>query len=54
MQISFTNGNEEDALTEAKHFYKWRAGSRAAIKRGYNKRARKVARHELRRVELDA
>jgi hypothetical protein len=48
MQIPFTNGDEQDALTRAMQYYKWRAGSRRAVKRGYNKRARKVARRVCR------
>jgi hypothetical protein len=39
----FINGDEEDALTRAKRFYKWRARVRRRIKRGYNKRVRRRA-----------
>jgi hypothetical protein len=37
----FINGDEEDALTGGKRFYKGRAGVRRRIKRGYNKRVRR-------------
>lgn len=35
------NGDEQDALTRAKRFLRWRPGVRAQIKRQYNKRLRK-------------
>lgn len=42
-------GDGEDALTRAKQFYHFKAGTRAWIKRRYGKRMRKVA-----KVALDA
>jgi hypothetical protein len=47
IQIPLMNG-EQDALTRAKRYHKWRAGWRAAIKRSCNKRARKAARRACR------
>jgi hypothetical protein len=43
------DGDEYDALTRGKHFHKWRAGDRAAIKRRFNKRVRRTVRSGLRR-----
>ena len=36
-------GDEYDALTKARKFYKWKAGQVKRIKRAYNKRFRKQA-----------
>jgi len=40
MRIKLKSGDEYDALTKAKKYFKWRAGQRKKIKRGYNKRLR--------------
>jgi hypothetical protein len=40
--IPMISGDEADALTRAKRFYKWHAGVRQRIKRGYNKRVRRL------------
>jgi hypothetical protein len=37
-----TNGDEHDALTRAKRFYKWRPGSRQSVKRKFWKRIRRI------------
>lgn len=42
MRIKLNSGDEYDALTKAKKYFKWRAGQRKKIKRGYNKRIRRV------------
>jgi hypothetical protein len=45
--IPMKGGDEYDALTRWKRFLRWRPGERKAIKRGYNKRARRVARERI-------
>ena len=40
-RIPLKGGDEYDALTKARRFYKWRTGKLKAIKRAYNKRFRK-------------
>jgi len=42
MRIKLKTGDEYDALTKAKKYFKWRAGQRKKIKRRYNKRLRRV------------
>jgi hypothetical protein len=41
---------EYDALTKWKRYLYWRPGERKLIKRGYNKRVRKLAKEKLRKV----
>lgn len=48
MRIPLKSGDEYDALTKWKRVCTWRAGDRAKIKRGYNRRVRRVARKETR------
>lgn len=40
--IAMKGGGERDALTRAKRFYHWRAGTRRYFKRKFNKRARRA------------
>ena len=40
-RIPMKGGDEYDALTKARKFYKWKAGQVKRIKRAYNKRFRK-------------
>lgn len=47
-RIPLSGGAEYDALTKARRFYQWRPGVVKAIKRGYNKRFRKVGKESLR------
>jgi hypothetical protein len=54
MQVPFISGDEQDALTRARHYLVWRAGVVRAIKTKYNRRARHVARAELRAELVDA
>jgi len=42
MRIKLKTGDEYDALTKAKKYFKWRPGQRKKIKRSYNKRLRRV------------
>lgn len=42
------SGDEYDALTRAKRFYKWRPGMRAWVKRKFSKRLRREARSVIR------
>lgn len=42
MRIKLKNGDEYDALTKSKKYFKWHAGQRKKIKRSYNKRLRRV------------
>ena len=42
MRIRLNSGDELDALTDSRRFYHWRAGQVKRIKRGYNKRFRRV------------
>lgn len=42
--IPLKGGDEQDALTGAKQFYRWRPGVRVRIKRQFNKRFRKTGR----------
>jgi hypothetical protein len=53
MQVPFISGDEQDALTRARHYLVWRAGVVRAIKTKYNRRARHVARAELRAELVD-
>jgi hypothetical protein len=41
-KIPMKGGNEYDALTKARKYYNWSKGQLKKIKRGYNKRFRKV------------
>ncbi len=43
--------DEHDALTRWRRFVNWRPGMRALIKRGYNKRVRRVTK---RQTEIDS
>ena len=43
------SGDEWDGLTRARHWHIWRAGDRKAIKRGYNRRQRRIIKAELAR-----
>lgn len=47
IKIPFISGDEQDALTRGKRFFKWRPGVRKKAKRAYNKRIRQVIRKEL-------
>ena len=40
-RIPMKGGDEYDALTKARKFYKWKTGQVKRIKRAYNKRFRK-------------
>jgi hypothetical protein len=46
--VPMISGDKQDALTTAMRFYRWRAGVRRRIKRGYNRRVRKLAK----RIEI--
>jgi len=50
-EIPTKGGDEHDAFSRFKRVLHWRPGERKAIKRGFNKRARKLARL---RVEREA
>jgi len=41
-KIPLKSGDEYDALTKARKYYNWSKGQIKKIKRGYNKRFRKV------------
>ena len=41
-KIPLKSGDEYDALTKARKYYNWSKGQLKKIKRGYNKRFRKV------------
>lgn len=51
-KIPFNSGDEVDALTTCKSFYRWRAGARKKIKQRYNKRFRKSNKVILTKVEV--
>jgi hypothetical protein len=40
-------GNEQDSLSRAKKYYRWRPGERAAIKAAHNQRVRHQVREAL-------
>ena len=45
---------EEDALTRAKRYFHWRPGTRAAVKRLFNKRERRALNAlEIEEMEMD-
>lgn len=46
--VPLTSGDEQDALTPSKRYFAWKSGVRKSIKRGYNKRARKSAKQDIR------
>jgi hypothetical protein len=46
-------GDEFDALTRWRRFVNWRPGMRVSIKRGYNKRVRRVSKRETRLADID-
>lgn len=54
MPIPFVGGEEEDGLTDSHHIYCWGRGARKALKRQYNKRARRYARSRLIEEQMDA
>lgn len=41
-RIPLKGGDEFDALTSWRRFFHWKAGDRKAIKRGYNRRVRRL------------
>lgn len=43
-RIPLKGGDEFDALTKSRRYYKWARGQLKKIKRGYNKRVRRTAR----------
>lgn len=46
--IPFKGGDEHDALSRtSKRYHKFRSGARKAIKRGYNRRVRRLTRKEI-------
>lgn len=47
MPVPFINGDEEDALTGAKRFFRWRPGEWKRIKRGYWRRVRRTGKLDL-------
>ena len=51
-KIPFSSGDELDALTKCKNFYRWRAGARKKIKQRYNKRFRKANKIILSKIEV--
>jgi len=46
-RIPMKTGDEYDALARWKRYLHWRPGERKRIKRGYNRRARRLARADL-------
>ena len=52
MKIPLKSGDEYDALTKAKNYCFWKPGQRKRIKRGYNRRLRKISRQELSSIVL--
>lgn len=46
-ELPLKSGDEYDALTKWKKFCLWKAGDRAAIKRGYNKRVRREVKKQV-------
>jgi hypothetical protein len=54
-RIPMTSGDEFDAFTGWRRVLSWRAGERKAIKRRYNRRARRVAKvSEQRHQQMSA
>ena len=51
-QVPMNHGDEIDAFTRARKFHFWKPGQLKKIKRGYNKRARKTAKHWLNFMEV--
>lgn len=51
MKLPLKSGDEHDALTRAKRVHSFRAGTRKKIKKGYNKRVRRVVRKVLKQEE---
>ena len=50
-RIPMISGDEQDALTGSKRYYGWRPGQRKQIKRGYQRRMRKMVREAIRGAE---
>ena len=48
-EIPMKGGGEYDALTGARKWYAWKPGQLHAIKAGFNRRSRRVARSNLRK-----
>lgn len=49
-RLPLKSGDEQDALSRrAKGYLRWRPGERKAIKRGYQRRMRQIAREALRK-----
>ena len=48
-RIPLKGGLEYDALTNARGFYGWRAGTVKWVKRHYNKRVRRTGKQEAKR-----
>ena len=48
-EIPMKGGGEYDALTGARKWYGWKPGQLHAIKAGFNRRSRRVARSNLRK-----
>jgi hypothetical protein len=46
-EIPMKGGDEYDALTGWRKVCKWKAGDRKAIKRGYRRRCRRVAKESI-------
>ncbi len=46
-RIPMKTGDEYDAFTWWKRYCHWRPGERKRIKRGYNRRARRLAKMEI-------
>lgn len=47
-EIPMNCGNEFDAFTMLRHYHYWKPGERRAIKRGYSRRCRRLARLAIR------
>lgn len=44
-RIKFRGGYEYDAFTQWRKYYNWKSGALKIIKRGYNRRFRKVSKN---------
>lgn len=53
MRIPLKGGDEFDALTKARRYYKWARGQLKKIKRSYNKRVRRTSKEQHRNDDAE-
>lgn len=53
-RIKLINGDEQDVFSKWRHMIRWRRGETKAIKRGYNRRFRRYAKNDLRKLDFQA